>query len=102
MDGIGVLRRARQTVRQGALAAFLPGPAVVIMGGFWHNFGSNMHHPQEKQPALQTPVASDSAPAKADATARQPVPRPREIGGRDGPEPTRYGDWEKAGRCIDF
>jgi hypothetical protein len=32
------------------------------------------------------------------------VPRkpPAEIGGRDGPEPTRYGDWEKAGRCIDF
>jgi hypothetical protein len=28
--------------------------------------------------------------------------RPKEIGGRDGPDPTRYGDWEKAGRCIDF
>jgi hypothetical protein len=28
--------------------------------------------------------------------------RPVEIGGRDGPEPTRYGDWEKHGRCIDF
>jgi hypothetical protein len=27
---------------------------------------------------------------------------PREIGGRDGPEPTRFGDWEKDGRCIDF
>jgi hypothetical protein len=27
---------------------------------------------------------------------------PREIGGRPGPDPTRYGDWEKAGRCIDF
>jgi hypothetical protein len=27
---------------------------------------------------------------------------PQEIGGRDGPDPTRYGDWEKAGRCIDF
>lgn len=26
----------------------------------------------------------------------------REIGGRRGPEPTRYGDWEKGGRCIDF
>jgi len=25
-----------------------------------------------------------------------------ETGGRDGPEPTRYGDWEKNGRCIDF
>ncbi|MEX2496983.1 MAG: DUF1674 domain-containing protein [Woeseia sp.] len=27
---------------------------------------------------------------------------PKEIGGRDGPEPTRYGDWELKGRCIDF
>lgn len=27
---------------------------------------------------------------------------PREIGGREGPDPTRYGDWEKNGRCIDF
>ena len=25
-----------------------------------------------------------------------------ELGGRKGPEPTRYGDWEKSGRCIDF
>ncbi len=28
--------------------------------------------------------------------------RPREIGGRKGPDPTRFGDWEKNGRCIDF
>ena len=28
--------------------------------------------------------------------------RKKEIGGRDGPDPTRYGDWEKHGRCIDF
>ena len=28
--------------------------------------------------------------------------RPKEIGGRKGPDPTRYGDWEKNGRCIDF
>lgn len=26
----------------------------------------------------------------------------KEIGGVNGPEPTRYGDWEKKGRCIDF
>ncbi len=25
-----------------------------------------------------------------------------EIGGPKGPEPTRYGDWEKGGRCVDF
>ncbi len=28
--------------------------------------------------------------------------KPREIGGPSGPEPTRYGDWEINGRCIDF
>ncbi|MBD8525266.1 DUF1674 domain-containing protein [Pseudomarimonas arenosa] len=28
--------------------------------------------------------------------------RPVEVGGREGPEPTRFGDWEKNGRCIDF
>jgi len=27
---------------------------------------------------------------------------PEELGGRDGPEPTRYGDWEKKGRVSDF
>ncbi|MDQ3040250.1 MAG: DUF1674 domain-containing protein [Pseudomonadota bacterium] len=29
------------------------------------------------------------------------IPAP-EIGGRKGLDPTRYGDWEKNGRCIDF
>lgn len=44
------------------------------------------------------PVAPDPAqkPAAAD------TPKPREIGGPTGPEPTRYGDWERKGRCIDF
>ncbi len=28
--------------------------------------------------------------------------KPREIGGPKGAEPTRFGDWERAGRCIDF
>lgn len=29
-------------------------------------------------------------------------PVQREVDGPSGPEPTRYGDWEKNGRCIDF
>ena len=29
-------------------------------------------------------------------------PNGRELGGRAGPEPTRFGEWEKNGRCIDF
>ena len=37
-----------------------------------------------------------------DDTATETSERPREIGGRKGPDPTRYGDWEKGGRCIDF
>lgn len=37
-------------------------------------------------------------PAVVQKTSIKPV----EIGGPKGPEPTRYGDWEKAGRCTDF
>lgn len=46
-----------------------------------------------------------SAPdAEGPVVSRLPVPKPAppEIGGRAGPEPTRFGDWEKDGRCIDF
>jgi len=46
------------------------------------------------------PAAPD-APAPDKAGTAEPTP-PTEIGGRDGPDPTRYGDWEKNGRCIDF
>ncbi len=31
-----------------------------------------------------------------------PLAKPAELGGPKGPEPTRYGDWERKGRCIDF
>ena len=66
-------------------------------------------------------VASFAPRAKKDATATVPPnldPRfaaqaepPRqfgasgeavEVGGSDGPEPTRFGDWERNGRCTDF
>ena len=46
-------------------------------------------------------ISSDDA-ANADDTASATQDRPKEIGGRGGLDPTRYGDWEKAGRCIDF
>ena len=44
--------------------------------------------PTAEPPAPPAPVAKDQ--------------RPPEIGGRKGPDPTRYGDWEFNGRCIDF
>ncbi|MGE3624166.1 MAG: DUF1674 domain-containing protein [Bdellovibrionales bacterium] len=44
-----------------------------------------------------------ASPADASEGNRQALlPRPREIGGVQGPEPTRYGDWEHKGRCADF
>ena len=50
------------------------------------------------------PPAAQRALAEAEERRRKakPLDMPRELGGRGGPEPTRYGDWEKAGRCIDF
>jgi len=51
--------------------------------------------PETETEASQTPATE--AEGSSEDTAL-----PREIGGRDGPEPTRYGDWEKNGRCIDF
>jgi len=48
------------------------------------------------------PDADDPAKPEADKPADSEPPRPREIGGPKGPEPTRYGDWEVGGRCIDF
>ncbi len=50
--------------------------------------------------------AAKRALAEAEARRRareaEASERPKEIGGRDGPEPTRYGDWEKKGIAIDF
>ncbi|MET0986225.1 MAG: DUF1674 domain-containing protein [Steroidobacteraceae bacterium] len=46
------------------------------------------------------PVAEKILPSTGTQRAKPALPR--EIGGRDGPEPTRFGDWEKGGRCIDF
>jgi hypothetical protein len=43
-----------------------------------------------------------SEPALEQAAAPVPAAALREVGGRTGPEPTRFGDWELRGRCIDF
>ena len=42
------------------------------------------------------------AEAKARKKNAQTVDLPTELGGRDGPEPTRFGDWEKKGITSDF
>lgn len=53
------------------------------------------------QPDL--PAAAKRALAEAEARRKLPKPdMPPELGGRNGPEPVRYGDWEKKGLAIDF
>jgi hypothetical protein len=57
------------------------------------------------------PLEDPATPLPGSAPPQEPVPdpsmvvsavRPPERGGPEGPEPTRFGDWERKGRCIDF
>ncbi|MBK0325985.1 DUF1674 domain-containing protein [Rhodobacteraceae bacterium F11138] len=51
------------------------------------------------------PAAAQRALAEAEErrkAAENSQPLPKELGGRDGPEPVRYGDWEKKGLAVDF
>lgn len=50
------------------------------------------------------PAAAQRALAEAEARrmAAKKSELPKELGGRDGPEPVRYGDWEKKGIAVDF
>ncbi|XP_026521008.1 succinate dehydrogenase assembly factor 4, mitochondrial [Pseudonaja textilis] len=64
-----------------------------------------------KQPLKKpvTPVGRFDTPEESNVE-KEPLekfsddinPMTKEKGGPRGPEPTRYGDWERKGRCIDF
>lgn len=60
----------------------------------------------DAEPTNEKPVEFGPEPAASDAAERRrkrlPARDAREVGGVDGPEPTRYGDWERNGRCTDF
>lgn len=57
-----------------------------------------------KQIAAHVREAGERAAAEAEARrkAERPEHLPEELGGQKGPEPTRYGDWEKKGLISDF
>jgi hypothetical protein len=50
------------------------------------------------------PPEAQRALAEAEARRKEQdkTERPREYGGREGPEPVRYGDWERKGIAVDF
>ncbi|MEE4331269.1 MAG: DUF1674 domain-containing protein [Wenzhouxiangella sp.] len=56
---------------------------------------------ETRAPEPEVPDGDSGAESPTPATESSTAPR--EIGGRKkGLDPTRYGDWEKNGRCIDF
>ncbi len=59
---------------------------------------------EKETPQPDLPPEAQRALAEAEERRRNaPGPAlPRELGGRDGPEPVRYGDWELKGLAIDF
>ena len=61
--------------------------------------------PQQLDAAAQTQAQAQASQGPAPEASQEngsAEPRPPEIGGPDGPEPTRYGDWERGGICYDF
>ena len=70
--------------------------------------GITIHHvdPAPAQPRKTLSPAAQRALAEAQARRAQAVDekesQPKEINGQAGPEPTRFGDWEKKGIISDF
>ena len=58
----------------------------------------------EESISKNLPAAAQRALAEAEERRRKAKEQalPKEFGGRDGPEPVRYGDWEKKGIAVDF
>jgi hypothetical protein len=60
--------------------------------------------PKSNDQNARGPAAGSTAfeHGKANTVQAERKPAKPETGGPSGPEPTRYGDWERGGRCIDF
>ncbi len=56
----------------------------------------------EKEARLKAAAARALAEAEARKAEARPLDLPVELGGRDGPEPIRFGDWELKGIATDF
>ena len=61
-----------------------------------------MSNKSKKTPKLSEIAKRALEEAKVRNSIKYIEDLPRELGGRDGPEPTRFGDWEKKGIVSDF
>ena len=86
--------------------------ALVVGGGVGYSCRMTRSKPNAEPAAAagkptdapQSRAAKAAKKGKAGAATAESggAARAREVGGRNGPEPTRYGDWENNGRCVDF
>ncbi|WP_137388252.1 DUF1674 domain-containing protein [Rhodoligotrophos defluvii] len=63
--------------------------------------GSEPRDKRDLPPAARRALA-EAAERRAQAERIPAPPRPKEVNGPQGPEPTRYGDWESKGIASDF
>jgi hypothetical protein len=61
-----------------------------------------MPHSNDQPDGVLPPAEASPEPSRALRIGIAAANAVRELGGPAGPEPTRYGDWELRGRCIDF
>ena len=59
-------------------------------------------NPDNKEARIAKAAERALQEANARRASAKPLDLPEELGGRDGPEPIRYGDWEKKGIVSDF
>lgn len=77
----------------GIVIATWPNPITAAVGRVWHTLAMHAEVPENE---------AETADSKVDDSATVDNATKKEVGGRGGLDPTRYGDWEMAGRCIDF
>jgi hypothetical protein len=72
-------------------------PGTAGRSSVWHTLVMAADDPKNK-----SEIEKSKPDSQDDDNSPKDNERSKEIGGRGGLDPTRYGDWEKGGRCIDF
>ena len=86
------------------LWTFLFAAPLVQIGGYSGTLRAMTDRSGKPAGSALQPAEQHAPPAEPQefVPSAEPDGTPRELGGPAGPEPTRFGDWERKGRCIDF
>jgi hypothetical protein len=95
LEGFNMTRAAKATAGDAA-----PAPAIATSAEEAKEDAVEAERREDLPPAAVR--ALEEADARRRAAEAPGKKQPKEIGGPTGPEPTRYGDWERGGRAVDF